>query len=112
MTDSSTRQVTRRSQRVAPRIPIRIEYVMENLSREALDVFTIVVSPHGALIKLPRRVPQGHRLKLHNVAANRTQDAIAVFGKATSDGEFEIGVDLPSPIADSGVCRFRLSIGR
>jgi hypothetical protein len=99
MTDSSSSdgQVTRRSQRLTLQIPVRIEYFIEDPGRLATDTVTIVVSAHGALLRLPWGVPKGQRLRLQNQVTKNTQNATVAFVEAAADGVYYVGVEFTQP---------------
>ena len=99
MTDSSSwdGEATRRSQRLALQIPIHIEYFIEEPGRLATDTVTIVVSAHGALVRLPWGVPKGQRVRLQNQLTKNTQSATIAFVEAAADGAYDVGVEFTEP---------------
>lgn len=99
MTDGSIwdGQVARRSQRVALQIPVHIEYFIDDPGRLSTETVTVLVSAHGALMRLPWGVPQGRRLQLQNLVTKLTQNATVAFVKAGADGIFDVGVEFTQP---------------
>jgi hypothetical protein len=49
----------RRSQRVALKIPVHVEYFVNDSGRLSCDSGTVKVSAHGELLRLPWGVPVG-----------------------------------------------------
>jgi PilZ domain-containing protein len=90
-------EVTRRSRRLALRIPVRIEYFLEDPGRLATDTSTVVVSAHGALLRLPWGVPQGQQLQLQNLITKETQRATVAFVESVEGGNFDVGVEFDQP---------------
>lgn len=95
MTESSTPDghKKRRSQRVLLRIPVHVESFMNGSSCLSSDAFTVKVSAHGALLRLPWGVPVGRELLLENPASHKTQTATVVFVEYVADEEFDVGVE-------------------
>jgi hypothetical protein len=83
----------RRSQRVTLKIPVRVEYFVNDSGRLSSDSVTVKVSAHGALLRLPWGVPVGRELLLENPASLKTQTATVVFVKHVGNGEFDVGVE-------------------
>lgn len=99
MTDGSSwdGRVTRRSQRLALQVPVHIEYFIEDPGRLSTETVTIVISAHGAMMRLPWGVPRGRQLQLQNLVTKLTQNATVAFVKAAQDGAFDVGVEFARP---------------
>ncbi|MBZ5644150.1 MAG: PilZ domain-containing protein [Acidobacteriia bacterium] len=91
------RQNIRRSQRLPLHIPIHIECFVEKRGRFAADTVTVVISPHGALVRLPWDVPLNQELQLQNPSSLESQNATVAFVHPLGDGNFDVGVDFNRP---------------
>jgi PilZ domain len=94
---SSEIQNNRRSQRLPLHIPIHVECFIQKQGRFAADTVTIVISPHGARVRLPWALPLTQELQLQNPATQESQNARVAFVNSLADGEFEVGVDFIQP---------------
>jgi len=90
-------QKTRRSERVALRIPIRVEYFAIDSGRLSSDSVTIIVSAHGALLRLPWGAPVGRELLLQKRTSLKTQAATVLNVEYIGNGEFDVGVGFAQP---------------
>lgn len=87
----------RRSERVALKIPVRVEYFADNPGRLTSYSVTTKVNAHGALLLLPWGVPVGRELLLENLASLETQMVRVVFVRYASDDYFDVGVEFTEP---------------
>lgn len=87
----------RRSERVALRIPVHVEYFVNDSGLLSSDSVTIVVNAHGALLRLPWGVPVGRDLLLQNRISLKTQIATVLHVEYIGDGEFDVGVEFTQP---------------
>lgn len=87
----------RRSERVALKIPVRVEYFADNPGRLTSYSVTTKVNAHGALLLLPWGVPAGRELLLENLASRETQIVRVVFVRYASDDYFDVGVEFTEP---------------
>lgn len=99
MTEDPVRdgQKERRSERIALRIPVHVEYFVSDSGRLSSDSVTIKVSAHGALLRLPWGVPIGRKLLLENPASRKTQAATVIFVEYVGGDEFDVGVEFTQP---------------
>ena len=97
MTPSWKDQKERRSERVPLRIPIHVEYFVNDAGLLSSDSVTIVVNAHGALLRLPWGVPVGRELLLQNRISLKTQIATVLHVEYIGNGEFDVGVEFTQP---------------
>jgi len=93
-------QNTRGSQRLALRVPVRIEWSIQNHEYHeclASDTAKMVVSAHGALVRLSWEVPLGYELKVENLATRQQQDGTVAYVEVLKNREADIGVNFSQP---------------
>src|SRR5882672_9765707 len=87
----------RRSERVALRIPVHVEYFVNDSGRLSSDAVTINVSAHGALLRLPWGAPVGRELLLENPASHKSQTVTVISVEYVGDDKFDVGVEFTQP---------------
>jgi CheY-like chemotaxis protein len=88
---------SRRSQRMAIQVRIRVERQLEGNDPLCEETTTLNVNVHGALIRLQAK-PQFHeKVKLQNISTHETQDAEVVYISESNDGNFQVGVEFTKP---------------
>jgi PilZ domain len=87
----------RRSERVALRIPVHVEYFANDSGRLSIDSVTIKVSAHGALLRLPWGAPVGRELLLENPASHKSQTVKVISVEYVGDDKFDVGVEFTQP---------------
>ena len=99
MTEGPVRdgQKERRSERIALRVPVHVEYFASDSGCLSSESITLKVSDHGALLRLPWGVPIGRELLLENPASRKTQTATVVFIEYVGEHEFDVGVEFTQP---------------
>jgi len=75
LTRPLTSEERRRAQRVLLRIAVKVHVTGKT---QVMDGFTHTVSANGALIIVPEPLPQGTKVKIENVRAQKTVDASVV----------------------------------
>jgi len=94
---SSVGQNTRRSQRLSLRVPVRIEWSTQGGGCLTVETATVVISAHGALVRLPWMVPLGQELKVENIATREQQNSTVAYVAVLENGEFAVGVSFSQP---------------
>lgn len=90
-------QKERRSERVALKIPVRVEYFADDPGRLSSDTVTIKVSAHGALVQSAWGVPIGRLLLLQNLASLEIQTVRVIFVQYAGNDYFDVGVEFVDP---------------
>ena len=75
LTRPMTSEERRRAQRVLLRIAVKVHVTGKT---QILDGFTHTVSANGALIVVPEPLPQGTKISIENVKAQKTVEATVV----------------------------------
>lgn len=89
--------IERRSERVSLKIPVRVEYFIDDPGRLTSYSVTSRVNAHGALLLLPWGVPAGRELLLENLASLETQMVRVVFVQYAGDDYYDVGVEFTEP---------------
>jgi len=90
----------RRGVRVNSRVPVVVEMEMAAGQAERLEGHTRIVGPYGCLVVLPHPIDLEQRMKLTNLATQRSNEAMIVWkGKERTEG-WEFGVELFDPPMD------------
>ena len=101
-TDSNSElESQRRSRRLYAKIQVRIDWNLDDQSLISEEAETVVVSAHGALVRLDSVPLLGQMVTVQNPRTNEIQEAVVAFlGKvAAKDGKFSVGVEFTNPNA-------------
>jgi hypothetical protein len=79
------------------RIPVHVEYFVNNPGRLSSDTVTTKVNAHGALLQSPWGVPVGWKLLLQNLASLETQIVIVASVEYAGDDYYDLGVEFAEP---------------
>ncbi|MBI2815418.1 MAG: hypothetical protein HYX72_00615 [Acidobacteria bacterium] len=87
---------TRRTTRVAIRIPVQINFRSENGNEEVVGAWTLIVNRHGARCEATRPLEPNIEVLVKNAANGRSATAVVVWGNNQPDGtgKFEFAVAL------------------
>lgn len=87
---------TRRTTRVAIRIPVQIKFRSENGDEEIFGAWTLIVNRHGARCEAARPLEPNVEVLVKNAANGKSATAVVVWGNNHPDsaGKFEFAVAL------------------
>jgi hypothetical protein len=93
-------RASRRGRRVNSRVPVAVEWEEESGARLRKEGHTRVVNCYGCLVVVPCDLPFERRMRLTNLANQRSIVAVVVWrGKERVEG-WELGLELVDPDMD------------
>jgi hypothetical protein len=90
----------RRGHRMNSRVPVKLEWDVENGKRVSVEAHTRVVNPYGCMIVLQQSLELEHRLALTNMFADTSNAAVIVWKGAPRPDGWEYGIELVAPELD------------
>jgi hypothetical protein len=91
---------SRRGRRMNSRVPVRLEWDVDNGKRVKVEAHTRVVNPYGCMIVLQESLELEHRLALTNLAVDTSNAAVIVWKGAPRPDGWEYGIELVAPELD------------
>ena len=90
---------TRRTTRVAIRIPVQISVRRAAGTAEIFGAWTLVVNRNGARCEGTRRLEANEEVGITNAASGKTTTAVVIWGRSNYlSGKFEFAVELREPV--------------
>jgi len=91
----------RRSERILQRIPVRVAGNAQDGRRIDVGAAALVISPHGALLRIPAALAPGTSVDVTLLASGRSEEFRVVWmGVVREDGQFDAGIELQGPVED------------
>jgi hypothetical protein len=87
----------RRSQRLYVQIRVRVRGHLQDKTPFAEETVTLVVSAHGALVRLDAETQMGQTVVLEILSTNETHEGKVVFISEGKDAKFHVGIELSKP---------------
>jgi hypothetical protein len=91
---------SRRGRRMNSRVPVRLEWDVDNGKRVSIEAHTRVVNPYGCMIVLHESLELERRLALTNLAVDTSNAAVVVWKGAPRPDGWEYGIELVAPELD------------
>ncbi len=99
--DLSSSSDRRRSERILHRISVRVEGSAPDGTVLNVGGAALVISPHGALLRVPAALEQGSSIAVTLLASGRCEPFRVVWtGGAREDGHFDAGIEMQTPTGD------------